>query len=362
MIEVNFDDYKYFPALRTRQAELKGLELLNTARKAKILPLFTLGRWPKAVDFSKSAEKVAAVMEGYPYLLDLTSDANHLAEAQQVLRQPENAFSAWRSFAASNANAIPVVQTPAGARTRDISKQAQEIERGSGRLAFRIKEFSTDVPNVIAALSAIDNPKNAIVFVDCQYIRSALPAYITASIATINQLRAEFPELFVAVLSTSFPVSTVKFADQSGLRGSIDIMERELHQQIGGDAIAAYGDHSSIHSIVYDDVPIMRWAARVDYPRPLDWYFERRPQDQSADGYVSAAQAIAALDQEIGKRGIWGEDMIIKAASGNPHAKAPGPWISVRVNIHLSRQIDFAEQMTAGAPDEDDDWLNIGED
>lgn len=362
MTEVNFDDYKYYPALRTRLAELKGLEHVDPERKSKILPLFTLGRWPKATDFSRSADKVAAIMEGRPYFLDLTSDANHLAEAQQVLRQPDNAFSEWRSFATARTGSIPIVQTPPGARTRDVAKQAQAIERAVGKLAFRIKEFSTDVATVVAALSAVDNPRNAIVFVDCQYIRSALPAYISASIATINQLRSEFPEIFIAVLSTSFPISTAKFADQSGLRGSIDILERELHQKIGGDAIAAYGDHSSIHSIVYDDVPIMRWAARVDYPRPLDWYFERRPQDQSAEGYASAARGIMELDPDIGKRKIWGEDMILQAARGSPHAKAPGPWISVRVNIHLSRQIDLSEQINSATPDEDDGWLDIEED
>jgi hypothetical protein len=212
---------------------------------------------------------------------------------------------------------------------------------------------------VVNALSALDDPRNAIVFIDCQYIRSALTAYVTASVATINQLRAEFPEVFVSVLSTSFPSSTVKFADQTGNRGSIDILERELHQRIGGNAVAAYGDHSSVHSVVYDDTPIMRWAARVDYPRELDWYFERRPQDQSATGYVSAAKGVVDSNPQIGGRGIWGEEMIIQASNGDPYAKAPASWIAVRVNIHLARQIDLSDRLSESAPDEED-WL--GED
>jgi hypothetical protein len=100
----------------------------------------------------------------------------------------------------------------------------------------------------------------------------------------------------------------------------------------------------------------MRWAARVDYPRDLDWYFERRPSDQSADGYVSAAKAVAAVDPDIGSRGIWGEDVILRAAAGDVQGqKAPAPWISVRVNIHLARQIDLATRERDGQDSDDED-------
>lgn len=342
MIEVDFSSYQYFPALRTRQAELKGLEKLDSRRKSLILPTLTLGRWPKSTDFTRAAAK-ASEASGGPFILDLTYDASHLASEQAKLRDPTKAFSAWRAFAAETPSAIPVAQMGEGPGVRDFVKQAQEIERSTGRVVFRIRDFSRDTTAVIGALSALDDVKNALVLIDCQYIRPALVAYVTATISTINVLRAEFPELVIAVLSTSFPQSTIPFVDGSGTRGSIDILERQLHAKIGGSAVATYGDHGSVHSVVYDDATIMRWAARVDYPRDLDWYFERRPSDQSADGYISAAKSIAASDPTIGQRGIWGEDVILRAAKGDVQSqKAPAPWISVRVNIHLARQIDLS--------------------
>lgn len=358
MINVSFEKYSYFPTLRTRQAEMKGLEQLDTDRKALIVPLLTLGRWPRALDFSKSAEKAAFVMGELPYFLDLTMDGNHLADQQRMLRDPKNAFDAWCTFVVKYPSAIPIIQFTSDARTRDIIKQAQKLERAVGKIGFRIRDFSVETPAVINALSALDDPQNAIVFIDCQYIRSALTAYVSAAVATINQLRIEFPEIVIVVLSTSFPSSTVPFADATQKRGSIDILERELHARIGGSAVATYGDHASVHSVVYDDdVGFMRWAARVDYPRELDWYFERRPGDQSADGYISAAQAVRASDPAIGSRGIWGEEMIIQAADGNPHAKAPASWISVRVNIHLSRQIDFSLRLSRAEEEEEEEDL-----
>lgn len=347
MVDVSFEDYKYFPALRTRQAEMKGLEMLDDARKMKTVPLITLGRWPKAVDFVKAAEKAESVMDKMLHFLDLTTDATHLGDQQKILRDPANAFQAWRQFVAQYGSAIPVVQMSHDAKVRDVFKQAQAIENATGKVAFRIKDFGLDTPMVINAISALDNPSNAIVFIDCQYIRDALAAYVTATVATINQLRKEFPDLMIVVMSTSFPSSVLPFADSTQQRGSIDILERQLHARVGGDAVAAYGDHGSIHSVVYDDVPIMRWAARVDYPQNMLWSFERRSGDQSAAGYISAAQEIVATDTSIGTRGIWGEQMIIDAAGGNPYGKAPSSWIAVRVNIHLSRQIDFSERLAA---------------
>lgn len=356
MVDIDFSAYRYYPTLRTRQAELKGLEKLDVARKAKILPTLTLGRWPKALDFSKAAQK-AAEAAGGPFILDLTSDGAHLANEQAKLRNPAGAYSAWREFVAETPSAIPVVQAADGTGVRDFIKQTQAIEKSTGRVVFRIRDFSKDTQAVIGALSALDDARNALVLIDCQYIRPALVAYVTACVSTINALRAEFPELVIAVLGTSFPQSTVPFADASGTRGSIDILERSLHARIGGNAVAAYGDHGSVHSVVYDDAPIMRWAARVDYPRELDWYFERRPSDQSADGYVSAAKAVAAIDPEIGTRGIWGEDVILRAAAGDVLGqRAPAPWISVRVNIHLARQIDFATRERGDQDSEDGDF------
>lgn len=353
MIDVDFDKYRYFPTLRTRQAELKGLEQLDSDRKRRLLPLLTLGRWPKALDFSKAAEKAETAMEQLPYFLDLTNDLTNLGEEQKRLRDPSQSFLEWRTFVGRYPKSIPVVQIAHGSRIRDVIKQSQEMEHSFGKLAFRIREFSSETTTVISAISALDDPRNAVVFIDCQYIRDAIAAYVTATISTINQLRSEFPELMIVVLSTSFPSSTIRFSEDSQQRGSIDILERDLHSRIGGDSVAFYGDHGSVHSVVYDDIQIMRWSARVDYPRELSWYFERRPGNQTAEGYINAAKAVVKTDPGIGSREIWGEKMIIQAADGNPFGKAPASWIAVRVNIHLARQLDFSERLAKGVNQEE---------
>ncbi len=357
MIDIKFEDYQYFPTLRTRQSEMRGLKELDLDRKKKIVPLLTLGRWPRATDFVKAAEKAAEVMAGFPYFLDLTTDASHLGDQQKILKDSAASFQAWRDFVSQYDMAIPVVQLNSDAKVRDVFKQAQLLEKTSGKLAFRIKDFTSDTPLVISAISAMDDVLNAIVFIDCQYIRASFAAYATAAVATINQLRNEFPELFIVVMSTSFPASVISFTDSTQSKGEIDILERQLHDRIGGNPVAAYGDHASIHSVVYDDVPIMRWAARIDYPQNLQWAFERRSGDQTSAGFISAAKGIIQIDPDIGTRNIWGEKMILEAADGTLFGAAPSSWIAVRVNTHLSRQIDLSALLSNQVGDDEDGEL-----
>jgi hypothetical protein len=85
------------------------------------------------------------------------------------------------------------------------------------------------------------------------------------------------------------------------------------------------------------------------------WSFERRPGDQTANGFISAAKGIVATDASIGTRDIWGEQMILDAAEGNPYGRAPSSWIAVRVNIHLSRQIDLSDRISKGVENGEED-------
>lgn len=345
MNNVDFESYSYYPVLRTRPAELKGIEKLSDDYKSQILPLFTLGKWPKAQDFKRVAAKVSEIFQ-YPFLLDLTSESNIFPEELAALRSPDNNFENWIAFCQSVPNAIPVVQKNPQMRLPSFVKQAENIEQLFGKLAFRITDYQADVRNVISALAALDDPENAITFIDAKYIRNSYAATVAAVISIINQIRTEIPEAIICLLSTSFPASVASYAIDNGQRGSLEILERQLHTDIGGSSIAIYGDYASIHGMIYDDAPeIMRWAARVDYPKELTWYFERVPKGTSRSDFELAAERVLALHPEIAESDLWGETMIFKTAKKLVTKEigfAPASWIAVRVNIHLAKQINFS--------------------
>jgi hypothetical protein len=356
-INVSLDQYHYYPAIRSRRAELEGLRELDVTRKSRILPIITLGEWPRAVNFEQSLSAATDAMNGLPFIIDLTTDRARLPDLRQKLVDGSNGFKSWRQFASQASQAIPTVLMSEVSRTRDVIRQAAEIENRAGKVAFRIRDFMVETPKVIAALCALDDPSNAIVFVDCQYIRNGVAAFATAAVATINAIRTEFPESIISVLSTSFPASTLPFFGPNGQTGSIEILEQDLFSRIGGRGVAIYGDHSSIHSVVYDDaVGGRRWTPRIDYPLPRAWQLERRPNEDNAAGYSDAAKTLLRQHPGISGSDIWGEQKIHEAACGEVHAKGPATWIAVRVNIHLARQIDrTAVQLPSddsGGPDE----------
>lgn len=344
-----FDEYHYYPTLRTRNAEIKGLEKLDASLKQKMLPLITLGKWPKSEDFAKSANKAAEAMEGSPFFIDLPSDPRHHSVTSTELTNPADNFSRWRDFVAQYEQAIPIAQMTGGTR-REISQQARKLEASVGKVGFRLRDFNKETPLVIAALSALDNVENALVFLDAQYIRSAFSAYVAACTGTINALRAEVPETLITILSTSFPASRTQFLDSSKMRGAISNLDRELHESIGGTPIAMYGDYGSIHAVIYDDQPIMRWSPTIDYPLDYEWLFERRSGQDNGVGYVDAAKSLVETFPDIEKSSLWGDQMIADAAKGNPFGSAPQSWIAVRVNLHLARQLELSE-----TSDEEDD-------
>lgn len=339
MNKINYEQFTYYPTLRTRNAELKGLEMLDADRKRRIVPLITLGKWPRSDDIADSAEKVRNIMEGRPYFIDLPDNDTHHTDNSKALLDPKNAFAEWRGFVEAQENAIPIIQFNGGNR-REIVQQALKLEKKLGRLAFRIRDFQHDPLLTVAAISALDDVENALVFVDAQYIRSAYPAYVTAVTTTINMLRTEVPETVIATLSTSFPSSRSSFMDTKKESGSIEIQDRDLYETIGGDSVAIYGDHGSIHAIVYNAQP-MQWSPTIDYATSRTWHFERRPNTDKKAGYIAAAKALLTKFPEILDSTVWGDQMIVEAANGNPHGKSPQSWIAVRVNCHLTRQIDF---------------------
>ena len=198
----------------------------------------------------------------------------------------------------------------------------------------------------VSAVSALDDTDNAMIFIDSKYIRSSYLANLSATVAAINSIRTEIPSAFISTLATSFPTSPSSFAKEDN-RGSIDIMERELHRELGGYDTCAYGDYSSIHAVVYDDAsPIMNWSARIDYPLYNEWDITKKPSAKSLADFREIARSVLARHPEIANSLIWGDQMIHSAATGGETAGAsPASWIAVRVNLHLSRQIDYTTQL-----------------
>ncbi|MDH3003472.1 hypothetical protein A1D28_09370 [Pasteurella multocida] len=345
MLQVDFNSYNYYPTLRSRVAEIKGLRELTDDRKDKIIPLITLNNWLQ-YGFDRAMNNISSSFKDRPFFIDLPHQNDISIWNKMFANSPEsyylrsdvNNYKEWMDFTETFPFAIPVVQF--SSKQRAVTQQAIFFEKTKGKLAFRIRDYILDTPLVINAISALQDVRNVIVFIDCQYIRDNFSYHQQMCINTINQLRAQEPFLTICVLSTSFPISPAQFTNEYG-EGVINILEHSLHTNIGGRNVAIYGDHSSIHSIIYDEERGYAWSARIDYPIETDWFILRKA-GAKGDGYPELAKNIVShFGHLFSSKFCWGEKMILDASRGENHHKAPASWIAIRMNIHLSKQIDY---------------------
>lgn len=349
-----FERFPYYPALRTRPAEMLGYEKIAGEIKDALLPLITLGAWPKQPGVLASLENAKAAIGNRPYLLDVTTEPKYQNPELLALLSPDGSFNAWRKFVQTDPFAIPVIQMPADLRLPELMRQTRELVKSAQeRIAFRLVNPAADTPRVVAALSTLNSADQALVIVDLGFVaKEMIGKCIADSFGAINEIRRDVPNATICVMSSSFPSSVTKSFDKDsgGTRGSIPILERELFEEIGGDA-CLYGDHGSIHPKV-SAASGGRYTPRIDYPTAESWEFERRP-DTDAQGYVSAAKALLNSFPEIRRNESWGAQKIVSAAAGLiDKMKTPSSWIAARVNMHITRQYYLSQASNLPADDD----------
>ena len=355
-----FEKFSYFPILRTRNAELTGLGALDDEQKDAILPLISLGKWPNSDGIDKALTKVRECIGDRPYMLDLSKDLQHQNDAVRDLLNPERGFAQWLTFLKGVPQVVPVVQFSSDARVRDIVRQAQAIEREGRQTVFRVRNYQSDLDHALAALYALDMPENALIVIDAGYIRDLSTKRIKSGVLesvlkSINRIVEEVPEASRVLTGTSYPRSVTQFLDKGvETSGKIDMLERVLYDEIGAD-IVKYGDHASIHSVVYDDASGM-FVPRLDIPSDNSWNFERRPK-RKGDAFVEIAQKVLVDFPELEHDSGWGAQMIRNTARGTGKGISGAPTaISVRVNLHIAYQLStFGKGREE--PNDDDDWL-----
>lgn len=349
------DQIAYVPALRTRPAELKGYENLSENIKSKILPLFTLAPWRRQDDIQAAVNQITTrTPEDHPTLITLTREQQLLNEHCRELLDPRDHFGNWRQFTSELPESyIPTALLNRDATTRNVAKQAQALENHSGHIAVCAHLTDTDLSQTEAVMHAIDDISNLTVILDAGFIREAKKNEICRDLVnSINRLRTIDDSVRVAAISTSFPRSVAAYGESPN-RGRIDILEHGVQKEMGGDEVAIYGDHSSVHAVAYQPAG-GRYTPRIDLPTLDQWIFERRPNGEP-NSYVDIANAIQQYDEWHSTPAAWGATEINATAAGAYDGRAGAQrWIAVRVNLHITIQATYWDE--ASDPIDGDDY------
>lgn len=341
---IDFDSFRYFPSLRSRQWEMRGYSELTAADKDRVAPMIVMANHGRLKTTVEIGAKIDEYMEGRPHILDLELSPIYSCDECAALADPQDGFAAWRTFLAGRDNVVPTALLPSNAPTRDVVRQVMLLERSKEKVVLRSRSPSSDLPTLLSILSAVESINNLLIVLDFGYVRSRLKACLVEAATVINSLREVDDTVRIVVLGSSYPKSVAAYSDD-GM--ALEIEERRLHASLGGDAVAIYGDYASIHPEPFEPMQ-SRFVPRIDLALPDTWIFRRVRTDQG--GFGRCAKLITELtdwDPRFVDQN-WGARKIAAAADGDLTAmNAPAPWIAVRVNMHLWQQINYATSVTS---------------
>jgi hypothetical protein len=350
---MNFNDYKYIPTLRTRASELLAVEKLSDETKSKILPFICLCKANRILDADSAFAKWNEI-NNKPVIVSLSDNPHLLLSDFNKLASTSDDFANWENFITKskkiNEGVIPSLILHKDVGKRDFVKQLQRFESAFNKIVLKINPMNRrEVAAAITAASVINSTNNILFILDSGQIgREHQRASLDATIFALNELRSVDPTIEVVTTSTSFPRVFQSYSNNAeGSYGEIPMLEWENFHALGGDEVAIYGDYAGIHGEFYEG-SYAKFVARVDYPTPALWIFERRKQanvnEEREALYSQAARGIITNESWDDSLDVWGSEIIKQAAQGTlGKFGSPSKWISVRVNLHIERIVRFLE-------------------
>lgn len=341
-------DWSYVPIIKSTDAELRGYENLSENVKTSVLPVFELTKSRRSKlnphgDITRRVEQIRDVVGGRPFVLDLTAHEDLMNYQIEDLLDEDDGFDAWCSFVeklSPETAIIPVVHAYEDGDLAEVAAAAKRLEKACGKVAFRADAFDDDTNVYIEAIyRGITSRDNLIVVIDCGYVDAASRSSIASdAVARLQQLAAiGFPG-GVAVAGSSFPVSPAMHPEGQDDAGELPMEEVFLFDEVLAsfpDVSVAYGDYAAIHPIRYQTRG-GSWVPRVDVSLEDSYIYHRYRRNDG--GYVRAANAMVN-DEKYEPIGCWGDEQIELAASGEPSGLSPAFWISVRLNIHVTKRV-----------------------
>lgn len=350
----------YTPTLAIRPSEMRGLEYLPLATKARMTPCFLLAPWANARALERAIERIEAAFPHGKYFLDIDRDytfSNVEAPAQRELLRlmdPTDSFVNWSNFVREHPRVLPCLQLReqnSGQIRQQISRY-REMEREFCLRIFRDRDPINldEAVNVLASDGAADFA----VLLEGGWARDALqlPVWFHGLIqTTLRPLDANVP---IIISCTTIPKGFGAYID----RQEVTFENRRLLQQVQSQ--------TNTHQLYYGD-----WAStrpreprggggqpippRIDYPLEDAWWFYRNPEEEWT--FQQAAQRLVG-DHEVwdGQTGQWGEQMIAETAINQRLGiDTAQKNVAVRVNLHLHRQAYYGIDLP-GPGEFEDDW------
>lgn len=340
---MDLSKYLYSPAIRTRRAELLGLSHIKDSYDAGFLPLFELTRSRRTKSNPEgsveiSVREVLEIVGDAAFVVDITGLSSLTNSEVEKLLDPDASFANWVEFVDKNLprSAVPVIHLTDPYDDAAVSHQLSKFVPRHGAVAIRVPAEFEDIELLARTVEReVGSFEHIVLYVDVGLVTEKGLRGAMARVVDVVLAVSDLNPGLVVPLASSFPSTVTPFGDE---HGSFSLHEVSISDYIKGEFAqlnCIHGDYACIHPRDLEGMAI-NWVPRVDVP--LDdslFYYRFRRHD---GGYVRAAAA-ALSDGRYSGIECWGDENIRLAAGGDPAGKAPAFWISVRLNLHIERQL-----------------------
>ncbi|MBY8070889.1 beta family protein [Vibrio fluvialis] len=339
----------YYPILKTTVSEIRALKQINCSSSSSIIhPIFELtkarkSKYDEIGDVLKRVQEIKQIVKKNYFYLDLTSEDSLSNSQIDSYFDDFNNFENWRTFIESlvddGLSVIPVIQAFDDSSIEEITHQMKFFSRLCGSFAVRIKPEYLDMDissRLIQACQSFDFT----VILDAEFIDNEnLNHSVSIFSQFLNQCQNDgFTFKNIIVCSSSFP-SMVDHKNKD--EGKFKIYEKQFYLELSNEVDYLnfqYGDYASVHPF-RNEVTAYNWVPRIDFPTNSSVIFCRK--QRNSGGYKNCANRLTAIS-EYKKNPIncWGNQEILDACS-KPNGRSPSYWISVRINIHMTRSVEW---------------------
>lgn len=340
---------KYYPILKTTISELRALKQVDCSSRSPVTPIFELTKARKSKkdemgNVYKRINEIKDIVKDSSFFLDLTSEESLTNPQIESMFDDNNNFENWREFISSlrndNLNVIPIIQAYDDNTIQELTNQVVSLSKVCEEIAIRIKPSYFN-ETIAESLLTAAHDFNFYTIIDLEYVdienKEETKFNVCNFISKCFNNNLSLGK--VIICSSSFP-PMVKHNNKDS--GSFFNYEKTVHSDISElfpKENFAYGDYGSVHPF-RNDIKAYNWVPRIDYSLNNKTIFYRMKRDNG--GYKNCADRLVLNSDYITNEiSCWGGDEIITASTKEPNGKSPSYWISVRINIHIHRILNW---------------------
>ncbi|MCG6391418.1 beta family protein [Vibrio fluvialis] len=345
-------DFKYFPTIKTRDAELKCFSKLEPNVLRQVLPIYELTKSRKTNktpdgDIHRRMKQIKEIQGELPFILDLCTSEKYINPQIEQLIDEYEGFYDWRYFLNlySDMNIIPMVHLYEDEQMTfaEVTKFVIEMSGVKTHLAVRIPYNldEDDIRNYLAPIANnLQNGCTLFVLLDADHIRNKDTQELADSFEiAFNEVMCFGDRIEdVVMLCSSFPRSPADYGEDH--LGEFTILEEQLFQNLKQRVPIKYGDYASINT---EQIEMKggTFVPRIDVSLADKFIYKRYRRNEGS--YPKCAQQME-LDTRYIKIGCWADDEITLANNNKPSGISPSFWIAVRMNYYVTSRVTLRAQ------------------